>query len=124
MQRILLIVAILDLIVPAAARAADTGGGTINTPNNDAYTTAPNMAATTTSPPPRKHPHRKKRPKDQVTRKQQTVAPTDSGDVRRGSADSNTEAPGMSDSLGTNNPSGPNLGTSDHVPGTTGTSGQ
>jgi len=72
-------------------------------------------AQMTSTPAPHKHHHRLK--KAHVT-----AASPNISNVRNTASD--TDVPGLSDSLGTNNAGSPNMGSSDHTPGTTGTSGQ
>ena len=86
-------------------------------------TTVPVGATTAPSPTPHKRHHRKKKAKSEATTSSATVAPavpSHTGTVPGGSAVPN----GMSDSLGSNNAGSPNMGSPDHTPGTTGTSGQ
>lgn len=103
----LALIPILHLIAPARVTAADS--------------TVP--ASTTTTPSPHKRHHRHKKTKSDSATSSSTVAPASpshTGTVPGGSAVPN----GMSDSLGSNNAGSPNMGSPDHTPGTTGTSGQ
>ncbi len=70
----------------------------------------------------RHHKHKKKA--DVPTTNNTTASPAVDRDSRQNKAAVNTDAPGMSDSLGANHPGSPNMGSADHTPGTTGTSGQ
>jgi len=99
---------ILCLIAPVTARAAETPGDTT-------------VVASPVAPKPH-HKHKKKASVSATSNGTAVPAP-DTGSNRKQAAE-NTDAPGMSDSLGTNNPGGPNMGSGDHTPGTTGTSGQ
>ncbi len=106
------IVSLLSLIAPAAGWAADT---------------APSDAATTTpaaSPKPHKTHHRKLKRKSTAGKPSTPAHSSDATGSGTGKADLNSAVDGMNDSLGPNNPSTPNMGSPDHVPGTTGTSGQ
>jgi len=102
------LIIIMCLIVPVAVRAAENAGD----------------ATATASPLPPKHHHKHKKKASVSATSNGTAAPAaDTGSNRKTAAE-NTDAPGMSDSLGSNNPGSPNMGSSDHTPGTTGTSGQ
>ena len=97
-----------SLMAPAGIHAADATGETTATPN----------------PAPIKPHHKHKKKASVSATSNSTAVPTaDTGSGRKTAAE-NTDAPGMSDSLGSNNPGGPNMGSPDHTPGTTGTSGQ
>jgi len=101
----------LGLIAPGTIRAADT--------------TAPNSATTSTSSTPHQHHHRHKKTTSGSATSNTTVAPAGgANDSHKETAAGNTEAPDMSNSLGSNNPGNPNMGSADHTAGTTGTSGQ
>ena len=104
----LTVMAVLSLFPAGVLRAADAVVET----------------STTTSRSTKKHSHRHKKPVVAPAEGQKTTAPAGDLDARKGVSSDNTDAPGMSDSLGNNNPGSPNMGSSDHVPGTTGTSGQ
>jgi hypothetical protein len=106
----------LNLITPAVLRAADTDDG------HATVSGSTTTAANTTAP---KHHHRHKKPIGEPTTGSRTITPpADTNDLHVGTVGNNTDAPGMSNSIGSNNPGTPNMGTADHVPGTTGTSGQ
>ena len=90
----------------------------------DPIPAATNETPAAASPkPPKHHPRHAKTKKTPPPPPviDQTAPPVDSHVVHPAP---NTAAPGMSNSLGTNNPGAPNMGTGDHVPGSTGTSGQ
>ena len=107
--KVLSFIAILTLIAPLMIRAADTPGDT----------TVP------ATPAPRKVHHRHKKKASGAAAPSKTVDPVSAADKQlHTGVSNNTDASGMSDSLGTNNAGSPNMGSSDHVPGTTGTSGQ
>jgi hypothetical protein len=99
---------ILFLFAPIGVRAAENVGD----------------ATATVSPVPPKHHHTHKKKASISATSNGTVAPTPGTGSNQKTAATNTDAPGMSDSLGSNNPGTPNMGAPDHVPGTTGTSGQ
>lgn len=102
-------ISILSLIAPALVTAADS--------------TVPASTTTTPSPTPHKRHHRHKKTNSDSATSSSTVAPASpshTGTVPGGSAVPN----GMSDSLGSNNAGSPNMGSQDHTPGTTGTTGQ
>jgi len=107
-NRVIAFISILNLVVPAGLRAADATQET---------TTASNPA------PPKHHYKHKKKASVSATSNATAAPAADIGSNRRTAAE-NTDAPGMSDSLGSNNPGGPNMGSPDHTPGTSGTSGQ
>jgi len=100
MRKAVALTFVLNLFSPVVVRAAD-------------YATTASSATTVTNTTPHRHHHRLKNTTSASATSSNTGAPA-----------SNTDAPGMSDSLGTNNPGSPNMGSSDHSPGTTGTSGQ
>jgi len=92
-----------------------------------ADTDTPTPASTTpASTAPHKHHHHHKKSVKTSESSPKTTPPASSpaADSHVGNGTGNTDAPGMSNSMGTNNPGSPNMGSSDHVPGTTGTSGQ
>jgi len=93
---------------PALALAAD--------PDGDATT-----AASPITPKPR---HRLKNAPKADTVGGKPVASSGANIHNRGTDTGDPDTPGMSDSLGSNSPGSPNMGAPDHVPGTTGTSGQ
>ena len=97
-----------SLLVPFALLAAENTAGT---------------PATRNYKPPVHH-HKHKKTASASATGNGTVAPTPGTGSNRKMAAANTDAPGMSDSLGQNNPGTPNMGSPDHTPGTTGTSGQ
>jgi len=72
---------------------------------------------------PRKRHHRRKKTTSAPAAGTTTAAPA-AKDTHPPTLPNSTDAPGMSNSLGSNDPGGPNMGSPDHVPGTTGTSGQ
>ena len=88
-------------------------------------TTDINGVGTTTGPVPVQHPrrhHKKRTPPVAPVTGPVSVASPDTSIPAKTISDINTS--GRADSLGTNNPGSPNMGSADHVPGTTGTSGQ
>jgi hypothetical protein len=104
------IVFVLSLLVPPLTRAADDK--------------TPNSATTATSPAPvQKHRRHKKTAGGAVTSKDSVNAAGTHASREEVSA-VHTGTEGMSNSLGNNNPSEPNMGSPDHIPGSTGTSGQ
>ena len=103
-----ILMSMVCLIIPYSARSADMPGG----------------VSPTADPVPPKHHHKHKKKASVSATSNGTVAPEADTGSNRKTASVNTDAPGMSDSLGTNNPGSPNMGSPDHTPGTTGTSGQ
>jgi len=71
-----------------------------------------------------KHHHRKKNKSSDGVTHTTAAAPAAANGSSTEKGDLNSAVSGMSDSLGPNNPATPNMGSPDHVPGTTGTSGQ
>ena len=108
---------LISLVLPVAVRADENNGGTGNTTIYDSSTTEPNA-----HPESHKH-HKHKKTTSNSTPSNASTAPS-SADSRAGTVDGRTQAPGMSNSIGSNNAGEPNMGSPDHVPGTTGTSGQ
>jgi hypothetical protein len=104
------LLSVLNLLGPLAILADDSAP-------------SPAAPATMTRTAPRKHHRRHKKTASAPASGTKTVA-SDDKTLHTGVPASNTDAPGMSDSLGANNPGTPNMGASDHTPGTTGTSGQ
>jgi hypothetical protein len=105
-KKSLALVTLLSLIAPAAGWAADD-------------TTATPAASLKSH---KRHHRNKNKSSDGVTHAN-TVAPAAAGSgTEKGNL--NAAGSGMSDSLGPNNPATPNMGSPDHVPGTTGSSGQ
>ena len=112
MTKGLVLISALNLIGPGFVQGDESAAPATTTP-----TTAP-------APAPHKHHHRKKKTASLPATGSKTVASPSDHPIHAGIQATNTDAPGMSDSLGANNPGGPNMGSSDHTPGTTGTSGQ
>ena len=106
--KVLAFVSIVNLIAPAAGLATGSTDG---------------AAAAVNPVSPRPH-HKHKKKVSASAASNGTVAPAPDTGSNRKTAAGNTDAPGMSDSLGSNNPGSPNMGSPDHTPGTTGTSGQ
>jgi hypothetical protein len=71
----------------------------------------------------KRHHRNKNKSSDGVTHTN-TVTPAAAPGSDSGKSNLNSAVSGMGDSLGPNNPGTPNMGSPDHIPGTTGTSGQ
>jgi len=114
---------ILSYVFPVNLLAADPTSGTLNTPNNDAYTTAPSGATTTKTPPLHKTSKHHKKKSSQSTTANPTT-PTSGGNTTPPATNDSIKVSGLGNESDIHNPGGPNMGTADHTPGTTGTSGQ
>jgi glycerol kinase len=108
-NRVIAFISILNLVVPTGLRAADATGET---------TTAPHPA-----PLKPHHKHKKKTASSAAGNASAAAAGTKASDSGKAAA-KNTEGTGISDGLGSNSPGSPNMGSPDHTPGSTGTSGQ
>ncbi len=110
--RIVTLIAILSLMGPGTVRAAD----------NDASQPPPNGATTAPSATSPKHHHRHKKVTTVTSAGSKPVASAASAAPPQAEISiGNNTSP---DSLGSNSPGSPNMGSPDHTPGTTGTSGE
>jgi len=121
--RVLALTSLLYAIVPAVVRASDSTQDPNNPPTIEAKMKFSGGAGPTQTIPPKPHHSQKRKTHDSAAIKK-SVAQAGGTLPRTGETDVKYSPPGIVDVLKGNDAGKQNTGSPDHVPGTTGTSGQ